>query len=137
LTSPLRTGREGFPSSGSSPWPLSPILLMTLPMAPGVYETFVLDVVCSTLTCRDNMIRFYAFSHNKRDVTQGASVSLPLVQYQPLFLVGFPSHLLFLALRPVLVQSWVIGRIPPCDLCEAGDRGCIGFDQCRLLLKEC
>ena len=83
------------------------------------------------------MIRFSAFSHNKRDVTQSASVSLPLVQYQPLFLGGFPSHLLFLALHPVLVQSWVIGRIPPCDFCEAGDWGCIGFDQCRLLLKAC
>jgi len=65
------------------------------------------------------MIRFYAFTHDERDVTQSASVSLPLVQYQPLFLVGFPSHLLFLALCPVLAQSWVTGRIPSCDLREA------------------
>src|SRR5713101_3457580 len=106
-------------------------------MAPGVYETFVLDVVCSTLTCRGNMIRFYAFTRYEWDVTQSASVSLSLVQYQPLFLVGFPSYLLLLTLRPVLAQSWVIGGISPCDLCEAGDRGCIGFNQCRLLLEEC
>jgi len=56
------------------------------------------------------MIRFYAFTRYKWDVTQSASVSLFLVQYQPLFLVGFPSHLLLLALRPVLAQSWVIGE---------------------------
>ena len=136
-SSPLRTGREGFPSSGSSPWPLLPVRLVTLPMAPGVYKTFVLNVVRSTLTCRDNMIRFYAFTRYKWDMTQSASVSLFLVQYQPLFLVGFPSHLLLLALRPVLAQSWVIGGISPCDLREAGDRGCVGFDQRRLLLEEC
>src|SRR5215831_21263352 len=59
---PLRTGRESCPSSGSSPWPLSPVRLVTLPMAPGVYQTFVAEVVCSTLTSRDNMIRFYGFS---------------------------------------------------------------------------
>ena len=129
LSSPLRTGREGCPSSGSSPWPLSPVLLMTLPMAPGVYKTFVVDVVCSTLTCGYDMIRFYVFSRYKWDGTQSASISLSLVQHQPLFRVGFPSHLLLLALHPVVAQSWVIGRVSPCDLREAGDRGCIGFDQ--------
>ena len=51
-------------------------------MAPGVYKTFVIDVVCSTLTRRDNMIRFYVFSRYKWDGTQSASVSLFLVQYQ-------------------------------------------------------
>ena len=80
LSSPLRTGREGFPSSGSSPWPLSPVLLVTLPMAPGVYQTFVVEVVCSTLTCRDNMLRFYGFSRNKGRLAQSAPLSLPLVQ---------------------------------------------------------
>ena len=83
---------------------------MTLPMAPGVYETFVVDIVCSTLTYGDNMIRLDAFSCYKRDFTQSASVSLSLVQYQPLFLVGFPCYLLLLALRPVLAQGWVVGR---------------------------
>ena len=131
-SSPLRTGHESFPSSGSSPWPLSPVLLVTLTMAPGVYETFVLEVVCSTLTCRDNMIRFYGFSLYKWDGTQSASVSLFLVQYQPLFRVGFPAHVLLLALCPVLAQSWVIGGVLPCDLGEAGDWGCVGFDQCCL-----
>src|SRR6266568_552775 len=58
LSSPLRTGREGFPSSGSSPWPLLPVLLMTLPMAPGVYQTFIVDVVRSTLTCKDNVGKY-------------------------------------------------------------------------------
>ena len=101
-SSPLRTGHERFPSSGSSPWPLSPVLLVVLPMAPGVYNAFVLDIVCSTLACRDNMIRFYAFSCYERDSTQSASVSLLLVQYQPLFRVGFPSHLVLLPLCPVL-----------------------------------
>ena len=136
-SSPLRTGHESFPSSGSSPWPLSPVLLVALPMAPGVYKTFVIDIVCSTLACRENMIRFYAFSHYEWDVTQSASVSLFLVQHQPLFLVGFPSHLLLLALRPVLAQGWVIGGIPPCDLREAGDRGCVGLHQFRLSFPEC
>ena len=32
LSSPLRTGQESCPSSGSSPWPLSPVLLMPLPI---------------------------------------------------------------------------------------------------------
>ena len=112
-SSPLRTGHESFPSSGSSPLPLSPVLLVVLPMAPGVYKAFVIDIVCSTLACRDNMIRFYAFSHYEWDVTQRASVSLFLVQHPSLFLVGFPSHLLLLALRPVLAQGWVIGECLP------------------------
>src|SRR6266849_10753730 len=136
-SSPLRTGHESFPSSGSSPWPLSPVLLVTLPMAPGVYETFVVHVVCSTLTCRDKMIRFYVFPRYEWDVTQSASVSLFLVQYPPLFLVGFPSHLVLLALRPVVAQNWVIGGVLPCDLGEAGERDCIGFDQFRLSFPEC
>jgi len=83
------------------------------------------------------MIRFYAFSRNEWDVTQSALVSLFLVQYQPVLLVGFPSHLLLLALRPILAQRWVVGGVLPCDFGEAGDRGCVGFAQCGLLLKEC
>ena len=83
------------------------------------------------------MIRFYAFSRYEWDVTQSASVSLFLVQHQPLFRVGFPSHLLLLALRPVLAQRWVIGGISPCDLREAGDRGCVGLHQFRLSFPEC
>ena len=133
----VRDTAHTFTSSGSSPWPLSPVLLVTLPMAPGVYKTFVLDLVCSTLACREKMIRFYAFSPYEGDVTQRASVSLFLVQYQPLFLVGFPSHLLLLALRPVLAQGWVIGGMPPCDFGEACDRGCVGLHQFRLSFPEC
>ena len=83
------------------------------------------------------MIRFYVFSRYKWDVTQSASVSLFLMQHQPLFLVGFPSYLVLLSLYPVLAQSRVIGRVFPCDLGEAGDRGCVGFDQCRLFFPEC
>src|SRR5258708_2623051 len=135
--SPLRTGHEGFPSSGSGPLPLSPVLLVTLPMAPGVYETFVGNIVLSTLTCKDNVIRFYVFSWNKRDGTQSASIPLSLVQHQPLFRNGFPSHLLLLALYPVLAQSRVIGRTLSLDFGEAGDRGCIGFDQFCLPFIEC
>src|SRR5882672_10798133 len=109
---------------------------MTLPMAPGVYQTFVRDVVRSTLTCGYDMIRFYVFSWYKRDGTQSASIPLSLVQHQPLFRKGFPSHLLLLALYPVLAQSRVIGRTLSLDFGEAGDRGCIGFDQfCRPFLK--
>ena len=80
-SSPLRTGHESFPSSGSSPWPLSPVLLVVLPMAPGVYKAFGLAIACSTLACRENMIRCYAFSHYAWDVTPSASVSLFLVQH--------------------------------------------------------
>jgi hypothetical protein len=137
LSSPLRTGHEDFPSSGSGPEPLSPVLLMTLPRAPGVYKTFITKVVRSTLSCRDDMIRFYAFSRYERDMTQRASVSLLLGQYQPLFLVGFPSSLLLLALQPVLPPSWVIWGVSPCDLGEACDRGCIGLDQFCLSCPKC
>ena len=101
-------------------------------MAPGVYQTFVAEVVCSPLTSQDNMIRFYGFSRYKGDSTQSASISLSLVQYQPLFLVGFPSYLVLLTLHPVLAQRWVIGRMFPCDFGEAGDRGCVGLHQFRL-----
>src|SRR5207245_7672533 len=66
-SSPLRTGQEGCPSSGSSPWPLSPVLLMTLPMAPWVDQTFVVDIVCPPVTYGDNMIRFYGLSRDKWD----------------------------------------------------------------------
>ena len=38
-------------------------------MAPGVYETFIIDVVCSTLACRDDMICLYAFSRYKLTIT--------------------------------------------------------------------
>src|SRR5262249_14466842 len=117
------------PSSGSSPWPLSPVLLVTLPMAPGVYKTCVAEVVCSTLTWRDHRIRFSGFSRYKGDATQSASVSLSLGQYPPLLLVGFPAHVLLLALHPVLAQRWVIGRVLPCDRGEASDWGYVGFDQ--------
>jgi len=110
---------------------------MTLPMAPRVYQTFVVDIVRSTLTCEYDMIRFYVFSWYKRDGTQGASVPLSLVQHQPLFRKGFPSHLLFLSLRPILAQGRVIGRVSSYDLREAGDRGCVGFDQFCLPFPEC
>jgi hypothetical protein len=109
---------------------------MTLPMAPGVYETFVVDGVCSTTTFRDDMIRFYAFARKKWDTTQSASVSLLLVQGQPLLFVGFPSHLPLFALVPVRVQRWVEGRISPFDFDEAGDRGFVGLDQFRLPFLE-
>jgi len=109
---------------------------MTLPMTPGVYETFVLDVVRSTLTCGYDMIRFYVFSWYKRDGTQSASVPLSLMQHQPLFREGFPSHLLLLSLYPVLASSRIIGRTSSYDLGEAGDWGCVGFDQfCLPCLK--
>jgi hypothetical protein len=83
------------------------------------------------------MIRFSAFSHYEWDVTPRASVSLFLVQHPPLFLVGFPSHVLLLALRPVLAQGWVRGGIPPCALGEAGERGYVGLHQFRLSFPEC
>jgi hypothetical protein len=83
------------------------------------------------------MIRFYAFSGYERDSTQSASVSLLLVQSQPLFRVGFPSHLLLLALCPVLAQGWVVGRTSSFDLGEAGNQGCVGLDQLCLLFPEC
>jgi hypothetical protein len=106
-------------------------------MAPGVYKTFVAEVVCSTVTARDNMIRFYAFSCYKWDSAQCASVSLLSVQHQPLFLVDFPAHLLLLSLCPVLAQCWVIGRVSAYDFREAGDWGCIGLDQFCLAFPEC
>ena len=83
------------------------------------------------------MIRFSVLSRYEWDGTPSASVSLFLVQCQPLLLVGFPSHVSLLALPPVLAQSWVIGGMLPCDLGEACDRGCIGFDQFRLPFPEC
>jgi hypothetical protein len=106
-------------------------------MAPGVYQTFITEVVCSTLTSRDEMIRFYGFSRYRRDSTQSASVSLSLVQYQPLFRGGFPSRPFLLALHPVLAQCWVIGRVFPCDFCEAGDGGCVGLNPFRLAFIKC
>src|SRR5712691_6643474 len=106
-------------------------------MAPGVYQTFVIDVVRSTLTCGYNMIRFYIFSWSKWDGTQGASIPLSLVQYQPLFRIGFPSHLSLGSFLPIFSQGWVIGRISSCDLGEARDRGFVGLDQFCLLFLEC
>ena len=106
-------------------------------MAPGVDKTFIAKVVSSPLTCRDNMIRFYGFSRYTWDSTQSASVSLALVPSQPLLLVGFPSHLVLLALHPVLAQRWVTGRVLPCDRGEASDWGDVGFDQCCLSFIAC
>src|SRR6266571_9279374 len=102
-------------------------------MTPGVYQTFMTGVVRSTLFFGYDMIRFYVFSWYKRDGTQSASVPLSLVQYQPLFRVGFPSHLALPSFLPVFSQGGVVGRMSPCDLCEACDRGLIGFDQFCLL----
>ena len=84
------------------------------------------------------MVRFYGFSRNELDSTQGAPIFLSLEQHQPLFRVGFPSYLSLLALYPVLFERWVIGGISPCDLGEACDRGCIGLDQfCLSFPVEC
>jgi hypothetical protein len=83
------------------------------------------------------MIRFDGFSRYEWESTQSASVSLSLVQYQPLLLVGFPSHLFLLALHPVLAQCWVIGRVFPCDFCEAGDGSYVGLHQFRLAFIKC
>ena len=105
-------------------------------MAPGVYKTFVIEVVCTPLTCRDDMIHLYAFSRTKGNFAQSASVSLSLVQYQPLFPVGFPSYLSLFALYPVLAQSGIIGGVFPYDFREPGDRGCVGSSQFCLSFLE-
>ena len=106
-------------------------------MAPGVYKAFIAEVIRSALAFKDNMVRFYGFSRNKLDSTQSAPIFLSLEQHQPLFRVGFPSYLSLLALYPVFLERWIIGGISPCDLDEAGDRGCIGLDQFRLSFLEC
>jgi hypothetical protein len=109
---------------------------MTLPMAPGVYQTFVDDVVRSTLTCGYDMVRFSVFSWYKWDSTQSASLPLSLVQHQSLFRIGFPSHLLLLSFLPVFSQGGVVGRASSYDLCEAGDWGFVGFSQFCLCFME-
>src|SRR4029434_8061623 len=58
--------------------------------------------------------KLWHYQHYAWDVTPRASVSLLLVQPQPLLLGGCPSHWLCLALRPVLAQGWVLGGMPPC-----------------------
>ncbi len=83
------------------------------------------------------MIRLNVFSRYKWDGTQCASISLSLVQHQPLFHRGFPSHLFFLALLPIRPQGRVIGRMSSYNLLEPGDRGLIGFDQCGLSIPKC
>ena len=71
-------------------------------------------------------------------MTQSAPIFLFLEQHQPLFRVGFPSYLSLLTLYPIFLERWVIGGISPCDLGEAGDRGCVGLDQFRLsFFLEC
>jgi len=137
LSSPLRTGHAGCPSSGSSPWPLSPVHVVTLPRTPGVYETCMLHGLCSTLTGRDKRVRFSVFSRSTWDATQSAWVSLLLVHEPPLCLVGFPAHVLLRALHPVLAQSWVIGRVLPWDGGAAGERGCVGGAPRRLSFPAC
>ena len=107
-------------------------------MAPGVYKAFVAEVLSSALAFEVDMVRFYGFSRDELDSTQGAPIFLSLEQHQPLFRVGFPSYLSLLALYPVFLERWVIGRISPCDFREAGNRGCIGLDQFGLsFLVEC
>ena len=100
-------------------------------MAPGVYKAFVAEVICSALAFEVDMVRLYGFSRYKLDSTQGAPIFLSLEQHQPLFRVGFPSYLSLLALYPILLERWVIGRISPCDFRETGNRGYIGLDQFR------
>ncbi len=92
---------------------------MTLVMAPGVYQTFVTEIVRSTLFFGYDMIRFYVFSRYKWDGTQSASVPLFLVQHQSLFRVGFPSHLALFPFLPVCSQGGGVGGMSPCDLCVA------------------
>jgi hypothetical protein len=136
-SSPLRTGHESCPSSGSSPWPLAPVLLVALPMAPVVDKAFVSDSVCAPLAWREHRLRCYPFSPYAWDVTPSAAVSLFLVQPQPWLLVGCPAHVLLLARRPVVAPRGVRGGIAPGDLRAAGDRGGIGRHQCRLACPEC
>ena len=75
---------------------------MPLPMTPGVDQTCVVEVVCPTVTYGDNMIHLNAFSRSKGNAAEGASISLPLVQHQPLFHIGFPAHVTLLTLPPIL-----------------------------------
>jgi len=75
------------------------------------------------------MVHLYGFSRYELDSTQSAPIFLSLEQHQPLFRVGFPSHLLLLALCPVFLERWVIGRISSYNFGEAGDWGFIGLDQ--------
>ena len=82
------------------------------------------------------MVRFYGFSSNELDATQGAPIFLSLEPHQPLLRVGFPSSLSLLPLCPIFLERGIVGRIPACALDEAGDRGCVGRDQFRLLFVE-
>ena len=75
---------------------------MPLPMAPGVDQTCIVEVVWTPVTGGDTMIRFYVLSRSKGDAAEGASISLSLVQHQPLLHEGFPSHLTLPAFPPVL-----------------------------------
>src|SRR5215510_6361717 len=106
-------------------------------MAPGVYKAFVAEVICSALAFGVDMVRFYAFSSYELDSTQSAPIFLSLEQHQPLFRMGFPCYLSLLSLHPVLAQSWVVGSVPSCDFCEAGNGGYVGLDQfCLLFLVK-
>ena len=77
-------------------------------------------------------------SRYELDSTQSAPIFLSLEQHQPLFRVGFPSYLSLLALYPIFLERWVVGRISPSDFGEAGDRGFVGLDQfCLRFIMEC
>src|SRR5262245_40810217 len=107
-------------------------------MAPGVYKAFITNVICTALAFEVNMVRFHVFSWYELDATQSAPIFLSLEQHQPLFRVGFPSYLLLLALYPVFLERWVIGRVPPSDFREAGNRGFVGLRQFRPSIRmEC
>src|SRR5262249_22579019 len=127
--SPLRTGHEDRPSSGSSPWPLSPVLLMSLPMAPGVDQTEVVEVVCPTVTSRDNMIPLHALSRPKGEAEEGTAFPLFLGQRRCFFHIVSPPPRTFFACPPIRPERRVVGRISPCDFGEAGDWGSVGSHQ--------
>src|SRR3954454_17030133 len=102
---------------------------MVLHMAPGVDQSFVIQVIGSTSVLEYQMIALDPLTGDEREIAPGASGFLSLMQDPASCGEGLRDHLLGVAFRPGLAKRRVIGRVLTDDFRVAGDRRRIGLEE--------
>src|SRR3954454_1250815 len=123
---PLRTGRESYPSSGSSHCRAVAASHVVRVMAPPVYRHKVVRVVCPA--CVTGLVMMFIDEADvlfgiELDTTQGTCTALTFEQVSPPLPVGRFDQPFPLAFRPIRCLFRVHGGRSPMDLEVAFDRG--------------
>src|SRR3954470_22309005 len=92
-------------------------------------QALFIQVVRPASVLEYQMIALNPLAGDERQIAQGASVFLSLMQDPASCREGLRGHLLGIAFRPVWAERGVIGRVLPDDLRVAGDRRRIGLEE--------